>query len=218
MIISKHWWFVDRVKWGKRFLDHFVIVCEEVFEGIYNVYLVDSNCILRFLNYTPFLNSSSPYPFLPHSFLHIPSFPQTHILSYTFLSSHTQPFIYPYHHFLPHSSFHIPSFPNTLILSYNFLSSQIQPFYIYPYLLPNSSFHIPIISFPPTLILLLYLPFLPHSSLNTPYFPPTLNLSYKSIIFPSSHTHPTFPNLIIFLYSYTNPTLDKPIYFSSPFS
>ena len=132
------------------------------------------------------------------------------------LSSHTHSYIYL--SFLRHTSFHIPSFPNTLILSYNFLSSQIQPFYIYPYLLPNSSFHIPIISFPPTLILLLYLPFLPHSSLNTPYFPPTLILSYKSIIFPSSHNHQTFPNLILFLYSYTHPTLDKPIYFSSPFS
>ena len=195
------WWFVDRVKWGKKFPDQFVVVCEKEFEGIYNVYLVDSNCILRFLNYTPWA-TSSPYPFLPHTSFHIPSFPPTLNLSYTHtnLSSRTHPFIYSYFPFLSHLSFYIPSFPSTLILSYNFLSSQIQPFYIYPYLpfIPHSLFR--------------YLPFLPRpqSSLNTPYFHPTLILSYKSILFPSSHTHPTFPNLILFLFLSQSSNLSKP--------
>ena len=173
MIISKHWWFVDRVKWGKRFLDQFVIVCEEEFEGIYSVYLVDSNCILRFLNYTPFLNSSSPYPFLPHSFLHIPSFPQTHILSYTFLSSHTHSYIYlP---FLKHTSFHIPSFPPTLNLSYThtIISSRTHPF--------------------------IYLPFLTHSYFHITSFPLKFNFFISTHTFLSSRTHPFIYPLFPFL-------------------
>ena len=120
------------------------------------------------------------------------SFPPTHILSYTFLSSHTQPFIYPYQPFLPHSSFHILilSFPLALILSYNFLSSQIQPFYIYPYLpfIPHSFFQIP--SFPPTATVILEYTFFPPHTLIQPFL--------TSSSFSSSHNHPTFPNPILF--------------------
>ena len=141
------------------------------------------------------------------------------------LSSHTHPFIHlP---FLPHSTFHIPipTFPPALILSYThtFLSSRTYPFIYLPFL-AHSYFHIT--SFPLKFNLFIsthtflsyhthffrYLPFLPRpqSSLNTPYFHPTLILSYKSILFPSSHTHPTFPNLILFLFLSQSSNLSKP--------
>ena len=245
------WWFVDRVKWGKKFPDQFVVVCEKEFEGIYNVYLVDSNCILRFLNYTliPFLSSSSHIlsshthlfiylPFLPHSSFHIIYFPPTLNLSctHTFLSTHTHLFIYPYLPFLPHPNFHIPipSFPPALILSYTHtsLSSDTHPF------LPHSFFQMP--SFPPTLILS-YTFLSSHTHFHIPSFPPTLNLSYthsflsshthfhiNTLFFPSltliqpfltsssffsSHTHPTFSNLILFFSSHTHPTFPNLIFF-----
>ena len=134
-------------------------------------------------NYTliPFLSSSSPFPFLPHSSFHIPSFPWTLILSYNLLSNYTQPFIYPYFSFLRHSSF-----PTTLILSDAFLSSNTHPFLYLPFLPYSLSYtflssHTQPFIYP-------FLPFLPHS------------LSYKCIIFPFSHTHPTFSNLILFLF------------------
>ena len=189
---------MDRVKWGKKFPDQFVVVCEKEFEGIYNVYLVDSNCILRFLNYTllPFRSSSSHIlsshthlfiylPFLGHSSFHIIYFPTTLNLSYTHtsLSSDTHPF-------LPHSFFQMPSFPPTLILSYTFLSS-------------HTHFHIP--SFPPTLNLSYTHSFLSshtHFHKNTLSFPSLTLIQpfLTSSSFFSSHTHPTFPNLILFLF------------------